>query len=290
MLVLVPSGGTEVRQGRKLLVDDVVIDYNATLLPDNLVRNPDVDAPQLGSATAPSSWHKSASAVWSDDVALSPTHSLQLNDNSAARTDEWRSYATAIPDGEDRALQLRWFWNHDIEPGSEFRARLRLSTDPAVGSNLTNPAIEVSFPISGTSDGFQMFETSLPIADAIRSFDLTFISGGVLGAIGALFVDDVSAAIVNVAPSLAGDFNGDNVVDAADYVVWRKGMGTTYTENHYHVWRANFSRTLDDGLASQAAVPEPSSTLLAIVISAICIMRQSHSAGNRRLENRQRRA
>ena len=44
MLVLVPSGGTETRQGRRLLVDGVVIDYNATLLPDNLVRNPDVDS------------------------------------------------------------------------------------------------------------------------------------------------------------------------------------------------------------------------------------------------------
>ena len=43
MLVLVPSGGTETRQGRRLLVDGVVVDYNATLLPDNLIRNPDVD-------------------------------------------------------------------------------------------------------------------------------------------------------------------------------------------------------------------------------------------------------
>ena len=44
MLVLVPSGGTEIHAGRQLLVDGVVIDYNATLLPDNLVRNPDVDS------------------------------------------------------------------------------------------------------------------------------------------------------------------------------------------------------------------------------------------------------
>jgi hypothetical protein len=265
MLVLVPSGGTELRQGRKLLVDNVVIDYNATLLPNNLVRNPDVDTPTLGTASTPSFWNRSANAIWTDDVALSPTHSLQLNDNSATRTDEWRSFATAIPDGADRTLQLRWFWNQDIEPGSEFLARLRLSNDQATGSDLTNPAIEMSFPISGTSDGFQMFETSLPIADAIRSFDLTFISGGVLGAMGSLFVDDISAALVIASPSLSGDFNGDGVVDASDYVVWRKGMGTLYTQNDYHVWRANFGRTGAGALSSQAEIPEPSSILLLLV-------------------------
>ena len=43
LLVLVPSGGTETRQGRSSLVNGVVIDYNATLLPNNLIRNPDVD-------------------------------------------------------------------------------------------------------------------------------------------------------------------------------------------------------------------------------------------------------
>jgi hypothetical protein len=234
-------------------------------LPNNLVRNPDVDTPTLGTASTPSFWNRSANAIWTDDVALSPTHSLQLNDNSATRTDEWRSFATAIPDGADRTLQLRWFWNQDIEPGSEFLARLRLSNDQATGSDLTNPAIEMSFPISGTSDGFQMFETSLPIADAIRSFDLTFISGGVLGAMGSLFVDDISAALVIASPSLSGDFNGDGVVDASDYVVWRKGMGTLYTQNDYHVWRANFGRTGAGALSSQAEIPEPSSILLLLV-------------------------
>ena len=110
-----------------------------------------------------------------------------------------------------------------------------------------------------------MFETTLTIADAIRSFDLTFISGSALSAMGSLFIDDISAALVTAAPSLAGDFNGDGVVDAADYVVRRNGLGTAYTPNDYYVWRGNFSRTANDGLSSHAAVPEPSSILQLIL-------------------------
>ena len=34
-----------------------------------------------------------------------------------------------------------------------------------------------------------------------------------------------------------GDFNLDGTVDAADYVVWRNGLGTTYTQSDYDVWR-----------------------------------------------------
>ena len=40
--------------------------------------------------------------------------------------------------------------------------------------------------------------------------------------------------------NLAGDYNQNGTVDAADYVVWRNGLGTTYTQDHYDIWRANF--------------------------------------------------
>ena len=68
--------------------------------------------------------------------------------------------------------------------------------------------------------------------------------------------------------SLTGDFNDDGSVDAADYVVWRKGFGTTYTQDDYNDWRTNFGATLGSGAAakpsSRAAVPEPSSILIAL--------------------------
>jgi Leucine-rich repeat (LRR) protein len=54
-----------------------------------------------------------------------------------------------------------------------------------------------------------------------------------------------------------GDYNQDGAVDAADYVVWRKGLGTTYTQADYDAWRANFGRAPSAGwsIGSGAALP-----------------------------------
>jgi hypothetical protein len=74
-------------------------------------------------------------------------------------------------------------------------------------------------------------------------------------------------------PGLAGDFNDDGSVDAADYVVWRKGFGTEYSEDDYDDWRANFGITAgaaSAGAAVHAAVPEPASPLL--VVAALCFV------------------
>jgi len=49
---------------------------------------------------------------------------------------------------------------------------------------------------------------------------------------------------------LPGDYNHNNVVDAADYVVWRKTGGT---QTGYETWRANFGVSL--GVGSGAALP-----------------------------------
>ena len=38
-----------------------------------------------------------------------------------------------------------------------------------------------------------------------------------------------SGSEIDLTVSMFGDFNGDGSVDAADYNVWRKGMGTIYT-------------------------------------------------------------
>jgi hypothetical protein len=77
--------------------------------------------------------------------------------------------------------------------------------------------------------------------------------------------------------TIAGDFNTDGTVDAADYVVWRNGLGTTHTQNDYNVWRSHFGASLGSGSGSAgyplgasveslpAAVPEPASFVLMLV-------------------------
>ncbi|MEO7403125.1 MAG: hypothetical protein ABIU95_05595, partial [Burkholderiales bacterium] len=66
-----------------------------------------------------------------------------------------------------------------------------------------------------------------------------------------------------------GDFNQDGLVDAADYVVWRKRLGTTYLPNDYNAWRAHFGDTGSGGasVGATAAVPEP--TMLVVLAAAM---------------------
>jgi hypothetical protein len=56
--------------------------------------------------------------------------------------------------------------------------------------------------------------------------------------------------------------NNNNVVDAADYVVGRQGLGTTYDQNDYKVWRAHFGTSL--GPVSGAAIPSAEPLLAAV--------------------------
>jgi len=81
-----------------------------------------------------------------------------------------------------------------------------------------------------------------------------------------------------VVTTLAGDFNHDNVVDAADYVVWRKNpVGNGGDPGGYNTWRQNLGRT-NPG-SGGGAVPEPASiAMLAIGLVALCFRRRSVQA------------
>jgi hypothetical protein len=83
----------------------------------------------------------------------------------------------------------------------------------------------------------------------IQSFD---INGG---SPASVIVNSIS---VTGTPN--GDFNGDGVVDAADYAVWRRNPGGVYTLADYNIWRADFGTIISVGSGSgtaSLAVPEP---------------------------------
>jgi hypothetical protein len=68
-------------------------------------------------------------------------------------------------------------------------------------------------------------------------------------------------SVLPPAPILPGDFNNSNIVDAADYIVWRTTLGTSVQpfsgadgngngivdQSDYDVWRANFGRSTPVG-------------------------------------------
>jgi hypothetical protein len=84
-------------------------------------------------------------------------------------------------------------------------------------------------------------------------------------------------------PDLPGDFNADGRVDAADYVVWRKGVATgAYTQDDFNTWRANFGATTAGAAAvapfpTQSTVPEPSGLLLTVLVLPVYGWRRRNS-------------
>ena len=66
---------------------------------------------------------------------------------------------------------------------------------------------------------------------------------------------------------LAGDYNRDGNVDAADYVVWRKTDGSAAG---YNTWRTHFGQTggSGSGASANAAVPEPTTLVLLMFVAA----------------------
>ena len=70
---------------------------------------------------------------------------------------------------------------------------------------------------------------------------------------------------LSIETALPGDFNYDGIVDAADYVVWRDGLGVYYSQGGYDVWRASFGRTVGGASGASpfnASVPEPATNLI----------------------------
>jgi prepilin-type N-terminal cleavage/methylation domain-containing protein len=106
------------------------------------------------------------------------------------------------------------------------------------------------------------------------AFDGTFLSTfAVAGQNG--FTE--ATAFVVVPTLFIGDFNNDEVVSAADYVVWRKATPTDTLPNDdspgvvdasdYDDWRANFGKSVPASSAALGAgsVPEPTSALLMVI-------------------------
>lgn len=93
-------------------------------------------------------------------------------------------------------------------------------------------------------------------------------------------VSDVMAPL-----PLAGDYSKNGVVDAADYILWRNGLGTTYTQADYDTWRSHFGQTTGSGsvlpsVGPLSAVPEPAAITLGLL--ALVALLPSRSFAGRR--------
>jgi len=92
------------------------------------------------------------------------------------------------------------------------------------------------------------------------------------------------AEIVELFNELPGDFNGDGRVDAADYVVLRKGLPPLDFTTEYNNWRANFDRTTgsipaNSGSNRSDLVPESGTVPMAACILPALLSRRRMRSG-----------
>jgi T5SS/PEP-CTERM-associated repeat protein len=188
-----------------------------------------------------------------------------------------------------------------MSPGAS-PASVHIESDVVFGANAT-----LSIELGGTELGMQydslqvggtaMLDGMLAVSlmnDFIPSVGATFDILAAASGISGTFVDlmlpelaanlkweityDENSLLLAVVDLLPGDFNVDGVVDAADHVVWRKGVGIAPTSENYNLWRTNFGRTVSDGYASNATVPEPAAALCLVPGAALGCWRRRRLA------------
>jgi probable HAF family extracellular repeat protein len=180
----------------------------------------------------------------------------------------WSSYGFAI----NAAGQVAG-WSHTTG-GENGRAFLYTGTPGADGQMINlDTWLDAVNPIEGA-------KWTLKEANGVTDSGLITGHGNYYDGPGApnngvrAFLLDASALTAN----LAGDYNGDGNVDAADYVHWRRNDGTPAA---YQTWRANFGMSVSvPGVgAVYTALPEPT-VLVQLMMAAISLLPlRSHAFG-----------
>ncbi len=149
----------------------------------------------------------------------------------------------------------------------------------ATGVPLTN-SVEfylADYRSSDPSEDYIIDEWTLvdltPLAGAHRiHFNLSSSDVGSFGmnTPGYFALDDV----LLIPTALAGDFNSDGTVDAADYTVWRD----TPSVGAYEAWRSNYGKSLTPVPAVAGdAVPEPTAAWLCLMAGAGFLIRRKEA-------------
>lgn len=216
--------------------------------------------------------HDEASVIQIDAVDESNT-----GDNDG-QNDFLAQIGELVPQGEYKLrLEFRFA---DFNEGSDVEVTVfiedtQIDLDPSNGIEL-NPGDRdtYTFQWDGTNQNYILFQ-----GRAVGESTLDFLM------------------IETLAAGLDGDFNGDGVVNLADYTVWRDNLGADESTNvlngngdgglvtadDYTLWKNNFgaSSSSASSLSANTAVPEPTTSvlLLGAVASTWAAMRRGQAAG-----------
>jgi hypothetical protein len=188
-----------------------------------------------------------------------------LQNSRGVAYDETASYAVG-----DTILVVGEYEFVDAEAGgSADVVRLWINPTPGEAAAEATPTI-----VEGSLETPNLGGT-LPIA-AFHMRNDTNTPGNVLIdeiRVGTTFADVLPAA----AAGLPGDFNGDEIVNGADFLVWQRGGSPQpLSTSDLELWKTNFGAV--GGITSALAVPEPaSSSLAALSIALVCLRRKLNS-------------
>ncbi len=241
----------------------------------------------------PMRWENAISNLMYWDGLDSNSDGLDLNDVnfSAATNVQWQVFdAGFVPygvDGSESAVSggLIDRTSADINPGDgvdtgSLHRHLLLQLSDLDDNPSTLPAAGVyMIALQARAAGY---ETSDPFLFVLRTSTLT-------NAARDLAVEWAQQNLETLVGQLgvAGDYNQDGYVDAADYVIWRKTVGTDapmadgdgsglVDEPDYQLWRQAFGTATAGQGGGSTAVPEPRGAWLVIgaVLSTFFVKRR----------------
>ena len=184
------------------------------------------------------------------------------------------SAGAATVDSFEQTSALTATWIVEIggtAPGTEYD-QLIVTNDAQLDGALEVELIDAGAGLFAPSLG-DMFE--ILVADSVSGgfsqTTLPVLSSGLFWHV----VTQPDAVLLAVADHIAGDYNRNGAVDAADYVVWRKTLNSTselaadgnldgtVNDADYAVWRTNFGAVAGGG--SLATVPEPTALWILVL-------------------------
>ena len=162
-------------------------------------------------------------------------------------------------------------WTFNLADGGNFDVNFRYALESGerpLEIRLNGQVVDaaMNFPVTGAWTSWAY--ATLP-TQALQAGTNT-IRATAIGSSGPN-VDNLLLSLPSANVGMPGDYNNDGMVDAADYIVWRRDNGTP---DGYETWRTNFGNTAASGVAaddllSPRQVPEPSSLMLCVALVAM---------------------